>query len=343
MMVGNRQRCRRGFTLIELLVVIAIIAVLIALLLPAVQQAREAARRTQCKNNLKQLGLALHNYADTYTVLPYGTRHSQPENWGSSFFLSVLPYVEQGPAFSKVNMNNWPGWATNFPVYNEFQVPGFNCPSSPLPVWRERDGVKLQIPCYVGIAGTSVGASPADSNNDGKLDGTNITIAGRKGLDGIFFSVPPKSGGGPGPNGTLVYVKSLGFKDLRDGTSNTMMIGEQSDFGANRSDIRAGWDWGAWMGCAQCQGGEWLGDMRTANITTLHPFWKIGAKPDRASHGYLGGAGEGPGNTPLQSAHTGGIQILLGDGSARFLSESVDFGVAFNLADRQDGNPVGEF
>jgi prepilin-type N-terminal cleavage/methylation domain-containing protein len=88
-MVPVRQR--KAFTLIELLVVIAIIAILIALLLPAVQQAREAARRTQCKNNLKQLGLALHNYHDVFNTMPYGVRFSQPENWGSSFFVSLLP------------------------------------------------------------------------------------------------------------------------------------------------------------------------------------------------------------------------------------------------------------
>ena len=119
-------RRRSAFTLIELLVVIAIIAILIALLLPAVQQAREAARRTQCKNNLKQLGLALHNYHDVFNTLPYGVRNSAAgDNWGSSFFLSLLPYVEQANAYSRVNMSSWPGWVTNFPVYVNLDVPGY--------------------------------------------------------------------------------------------------------------------------------------------------------------------------------------------------------------------------
>ena len=333
-------RKRKAFTLIELLVVIAIIAILIALLLPAVQQAREAARRTQCKNNLKQLGLALHNYHDVFNTLPYGVRFSASgENWGSSFFLSLLPYVEQANAFNRVNMNNWPGWATNFPVYNNLDIPGYTCPSTALPKWRERDGVKLLIPCYTGIAGVSVGAAPVDANTDGLIDGTNISIAGRTSIDGVRSSVTAKS------NGVLGYGTNVNFKDIRDGASNTMMIGEQSQFGANDTDIRAGWDWGAWMGCANCWAGgpDGGGAVHTANITTLHPNWKIGATPNRTSHAYVGGGGEGPGNTPLNSAHTGGLQITLADGSVRFLSTNVDTGIAFNLADRRDGNVLGEF
>jgi prepilin-type N-terminal cleavage/methylation domain-containing protein len=327
---------RSAFTLIELLVVIAIIAILIALLLPAVQQAREAARRTQCKNNLKQLGLALHNYHDVFNTLPYGVRNCQRENWGSSFFLSLLPYVEQANAFNRVNMNQWPGWATNFPVYNSLDIPGYTCPSTALPKWRERDGVKLLIPSYTGIAGVSVGAAPVDGNSDGIIDGTNITIAGRTSIDGNRASIPARS------NGVLGYISSVNFKDIRDGASNTMMIGEQSQFGANDTDTRSGFDWGAWMGCANCTNGP-TSDVWTGNITTLHPNWRIGATPARSSHVYVGSAGEGPGNTPLNSAHTGGLQITLADGSVRFLSSNVDTGIAFNLADRRDGNVLGEF
>jgi len=332
-------RRRSAFTLIELLVVIAIIAILIALLLPAVQQAREAARRTQCKNNLKQLGLALHNYHDVFNTLPYGVRNSAAgDNWGSSFFLSLLPYVEQANAFSRVNMSSWPGWVTNFPVYVNLDVPGYTCPSSALPKWRERGDVpgKLLIPCYTGIAGVSVGAAPVDANTDGLIDGTNISIAGRTSIDGNRASIPAKS------NGVLGYLTSVNFKDIRDGSSNTMMIGEQSQFGANDTDIRAGFDWGAWMGCANCTNGP-TNDVWTGNVTTLHPNWKIGATPARTSHVYVGSAGEGPGNTPLNSAHTGGLQITLADGSVRFLSNNVDTAVAFNLADRRDGNVIGEF
>ncbi len=101
----QKQR-QRGFTLIELLVVIAIIAILIALLLPAVQQAREAARRTQCKNNLKQIGLSLHNYHDVYNSFPNGTVSTSAGNWGISWWARVLPYVDQAPLYNQ-RIINW--------------------------------------------------------------------------------------------------------------------------------------------------------------------------------------------------------------------------------------------
>src|SRR6201986_212949 len=94
-------RRRPGFTLIELLVVIAIIAILVALLLPAVQQAREAARRSQCQNNLKQMGLALHNYHDVYQLFPYGC--TAQCSWGISFFVSILPYIDQSNVYNQIN------------------------------------------------------------------------------------------------------------------------------------------------------------------------------------------------------------------------------------------------
>jgi len=156
-------------------------------------------------------------------------------------------------------MNNWLAWATNFPVYNGLDIPGYSCPSTALPKWRERDGVEVLIPTYFGIAGVSVGAAPVDANADGMIDGTNITIAGRTSINGVHSSVTAKS------NGVLGYLTNVNFKDMRDGSSNTMMIGEQSQFGADDTDIRAGWDWGAWMDCANC----WGGAHRTAEVRSI--------------------------------------------------------------------------
>lgn len=313
--------CRRSaFTLIELLVVIAIIAVLIALLLPAVQQAREAARRTQCKNNLKQIGLSLHNYHDVFNTFPYGTRHS-PQNWGSSFWLSLLPYADQSNLFNRVDFNTWPGWDANARnVYANVQPPYMLCPSSPLPVFRGRGdwggSTNLVIPSYVGISGVS------------------STVAGRSSASVTGNRADAAS------NGVLSYNSKIGFRDITDGSTNVICIGEQSDFGANRTDIRSAWDWGAWMGCANCNPVP-TSDVYTAAITTIHPNWPFGSKPAVSSHAYLGR--EGGGNFPIQSVHVGGLHVLLCDGSTRFISDNLDRTIQYNLSDRADGQLVGEF
>ena len=312
---------RRGFTLIELLVVIAIIAVLIALLLPAVQQAREAARRSQCKNNLKQMGLALHNYHETYGVFPMGVNYSVDQPWGGSFNISLLPYADQAPAYNKINFSSWPGWVTNFPVYNGFKPPYMRCPSSPTPITRDRDGQTLMISNYAGIAGAVASTGAASGVTRTSLPGIRSDAA---------------------RNGVLSYNKNFGFADITDGSSNTAVIGEQSDWGADKTDIRSCWDWGSWMGCANCGGGPAAnGDVYTAAVTSIHPNWTFGSKPAVSSHAYLGR--EGGGNFPLQSIHTGGLHLLLGDGSVRFASVNMDSSIQYNLCDREDGKVLGEF
>ena len=337
------SRCRRGFTLIELLVVIAIIAVLIALLLPAVQQAREAARRTQCKNNLKQIGLAMHNYESVNLMFPPPTTYGGVNGaHGPTQWVRIMPYIEQGPIYQQITpytdriLTSWwmgstsPGQVTAIPplwqLVNNFKPPMFRCPSSDLPETREETGRGFHMTsCYVGIAGSSQHRT-ADPNGPG----TSICSGG-----GIF------TGGNPG----------VRMGQITDGTSNTMMVGEQSALPMTGANLRiAQGNSGMWMGGKNARTpngpGTWSStgthntgnantDMRNYNITTVRQA------PNPTGNANF--QNQNNCNTPLKSKHTGGIHALLCDGSTRFVSDSVDLQTLYNLSDRDDGNPLGEF
>src|SRR5262245_3858445 len=169
MRIGSK---RNAFTLIELLVVIAIIAILIALLVPAVQKVREAAARTQCINNLKNIGLALHNYHDVTKVLPPGCMGDGAPwgaggGWGSSWKVFILPYIDQGDIFSKWSFNNLQGGAAggtssgyynsnNMPLVHNVTIPVYRCPSSTLPEFyasSNNNGAIEMFSSYTGVAG----------------------------------------------------------------------------------------------------------------------------------------------------------------------------------------------
>jgi prepilin-type N-terminal cleavage/methylation domain-containing protein len=329
---------RRGFTLIELLVVIAIIAVLIALLLPAVQQAREAARRSQCNNNFKQLGLALHNYHDTFNTLPFGCRKSLNAGWGMSFWVSILPYIDQGPLFNQMDMSTSPGFVAsgaNYLLLENFIPPVGVCPSSPVPTTTPvlTPGGTKNYFCasYVGIAGTAVAPM-------------GVSTYSESGQHGIV-----SSGGVMVPNG------KVNFRDMTDGTSNTAMLGEQSDWGkvnGANTDIRNGQGHSSWMGC-NLEGvpgnGMWTGgDNRTWGVTSVR--YPIGLKD--MTNGQLGniwtqsnGVMPDDGtNKPIQSAHAGGAFVLLSDGHTKFLTSSVNFdAVVIPLCLKSDGLVLGDY
>ncbi|WP_437192229.1 DUF1559 domain-containing protein [Planctomicrobium sp. SH527] len=330
-----------GFTLIELLVVIAIIAILIALLLPAVQQAREAARRSQCKNNLKQIGLAFHNYADTFGVFPPGNVVSASPAHLSTFWVHLLPYVEFANAYNKLDFRPsgslfWFGSAVsavNRDALNDTKVPAFICPSSTLPETSTASNPSsqttvLQMGSYVGIRGA----------NDHRTTDNNA-------LRG------PVSRGG-----VLFHNSSTKFRDMSDGSSNTILIGEQSNYtklGGNQHNVRYGS--GLWMGSEATPNdvngnGTYGSGTSTTNyhrcfgLTTIHHNVPINLQNvvDLSSGGSAGSAVQCC-NTPLLSPHTGGAHVLLGDGSVRFVSDSIFMQTLRNLANKDDGNVVGEF
>lgn len=345
---NTSRRSLSGFTLIELLVVIAIIAVLIALLLPAVQQAREAARRSQCSNNMKQIGLAMHNYESTYAKFPIGTRGGQPE-WsqtgpktGINWRVSVLPFLDQAPIYNRMNFNgSFGGGLTAAAAFtgNEFLsgllVPVYRCPSSTLNPFDEG--------AYSFVDGTTT--YTGNYNNPGR--GMHIQYVGISGAAPNYGWTP--QGGyvdcGQGwscDNGTLLINECRGTQALMDGTSNTIIVAEQSGplKGGNvTSNYYGGWH-GARRTYAtsspQCQTGG----------TKDH--WQTGTTCVRQTPNPKGVTDAGNrlayrNNTSLTSQHTGGVFVSLGDGSVRFVSDNIDFQSLKKLCIAADGQAMGEF
>jgi len=292
----------RGFTLVELLVVIAIIGILVALLLPAIQAAREAARRTQCNNNLKNLGLGLQNYHDTYKAFPMGvmTRFNRStrfplnlaHNVGPSWQYGILPFMEQRNIYDKIGAMVRPGATPALNVFcandaNQLSgqpltklVPDYmRCPSSPLPVMATQTG-PICLPSYTGIAGgTDIGSNtvcyPATGSND-RPPTSNRTYITR-------FLVQMGDGLGAS-NGMLPPCEHTGMRLCTDGTSNTMIVGEQSDWlrpadKSNSSKRHGDPGWSSDTGVA----GGWL--TGTSQFNSLRQYYSVaGTQPRDAAN-----------------------------------------------------------
>ncbi len=330
------RRHRRGFTLIELLVVIAIIAILIALLLPAVQQAREAARRSQCKNQLKQLGLALQNYHDVHRAFPIGARSpiSAP-NWR----VGVLPFLDSANLYSELDIdsssivggfsskredNGSYGYGTGRnAALAGLLLPGWNCPSN-----SASANAIAQSPTYnnaeAGQTHDYVGISGAAPDPGGK-PGTNSIVTG---YGGIFAE-----------NGMLYANGSTQIHSVSDGTSNTIIVGEQSGL-VGTLDIRANYH-GGWAGITTAgKPASMTGSPYGAGITTVR--YPINSSTDVCTT-TSGCNTVYDANTVLNSMHTGGTNVLLVDGSVRFLSETIYFDTLLQLSAKNDDQVIGDF
>ncbi|MEW4565430.1 DUF1559 domain-containing protein [Bremerella sp. JC770] len=319
---------RNGFTLVELLVVIAIIGVLIALLLPAVQQAREAARRMQCTNNLKQIGLALHNHHDTYGVFPAGAVPSEnnTNRYGPSFFVYLLPYLEQNSLYEQTNRaNNTWNSSPNRELYEELELDFVVCPSSPVPVLSPT-GTSSTIAAtaaqYVGIAGAA-----DDSNFSENRNRKCCNCCGGSNDDGIIAS-----------GGVLVPNEEFNMSAVVDGTSNTGVVSEWSNYVKDSSGTNYRIDSRHYIGMGTDR--DWTVDSGTGtyrrafSITTIR--WPINHNDYT-----LPGVHENHGaNNGLHSAHPGGVNFLVTDGSVRFLPETIEMTTLKRLVTRDDGQVV---
>lgn len=313
---------QRGFTLIELLVVIAIIAILIALLLPAVQQAREAARRTQCKNNLKQIGLALHNYHDVFNALPSGSivllngAGTQYFGHGWTWHSSILPYLDQAPMFEGIQGPNSGGMGGELGGVNDAKMllvgktvlPVFWCPSQP-DVTHGTQKNMYSPSNYNGNMGTLIGFNGDDCYGGSVTTAAQMTQPrGCMNADGIFY-----------------ISSSVRFRDVIDGTSNTIFVsevidsgGEASLLGGGGSDRKHGFSGGA-----------------DSNPPTEMSEYLIAAESNDPINAYTEEA--------AGSYHVGGAHFLMGDGAVRFLSENMDMKTYQGLSTRAAGEVVGEF
>lgn len=378
MIVGSSPRSRRaGFTLIELLVVIAIIAILVAILLPAVQQAREAARRSQCKNNLKQIGLALQNYHDTYKQFPLGAVYTEngPPNyrgdsitgagdngWTNTWAVAIMPMMEEQNRYEQINFNvrsdNQPD------VYNEDRT-SFKCPSD------FNNGAKE--------TGSGSGASPGpgaryDRGNYAANYGggwANDPSAGQGGINGtptwngaganrgVFASVNVDTGTRRARGGWGAKMR-----DITDGPSNTIVVSEVLKDDANSDDSRGSWGRGhgaIFIAYTLANPASGPAGIATPNSPAQDANGTLTDKRDGPAYCAMGGTGHrlrtvqlacqdrtslaagSNGGNASRSRHVGGVQSAFGDGRVRFVGDTIDASIWRGLLTIRGSELLGDF
>ncbi len=379
----EQQSYRPRFSVPDALVAILILMVLLALSLPAIQAARERARVMQCSNNLTSIVFGLQNYHDTYRAFPAGAMHTgrkhESERMGPSWWYGLLPFREHRDAFDRINATQRAGYSTSSVPFNAHSIndtcdnllsnlkPTYmRCPSSPLPIMERPDG-PIALPTYVGISGgCDISERSGDYDAEGSFPLLNGPSSARlyvnysKGFaphDGIMTT-----------SGMLPPCQYTNIASCSDGTSNTIIVGEQSDWlrdadSDNSAKFHgdAGWDTNGTAGTGPKDGGGFLSGTAVStriprvqppgtapepwgvdcyNVTTVR--YRLNAKHVLGTNPHPGCSEDHGANNPLQSAHPGGALVGFVDGSVLPLSEDVDLAVLLRLAIREDGQNVGD-
>ncbi|QDT64678.1 DUF1559 domain-containing protein [Calycomorphotria hydatis] len=345
-MSDSRQK---GFTLVELLVVIAVISVLIALLLPAVQQAREAARRSECKNKLKQIGLALHNYHDSYLQFPPsvisdvtpesstgGNCWSDSQPWASDtrrvntympWSVAILPFLEQAGLYARIDSSHpirtHPDsiFSSLRPLTNTFlystPMPAYRCPSHPSD--RAQNGEPIDSTTHT---------TAFTSSYVGVMGGSRAELSTSPSKSQIFACVAASAERGLSDNGVFVVNGKIKMKNITDGTSNTLMVAENRTQTWNLSSREYSWS-------------SSIGRSNTfpdiAMLTSVVDGINFTPVESDTGNGVVQTVRE------FGSYHVGGAQFTFTDGSVHFLSENIDIELLRILGIRDDGKVVGEF
>lgn len=308
MALQSYARMKRGFTLIELLVVIAIIAILIALLLPAVQQAREAARRSTCKNNLKQLGLALHNYHDSHRILPPGDINAggYDSSWlpsGSmrnhTAYMFLLPFIDQAAIYNQIN----------------FSLPTGNANGSGVGGGGYQTATERQVVVFL---------CPSDSYTPGPYTTTGTAYAVRKAYRTSYSVIYPTYNTGTSYQAynnrplksAFGHNGAARIRDIKDGTSNTMLMMETP---LEKDSPLRGPFWSAYVA---------TGAVSASYRKINQPI----SATDNRVNWYTPG-----------SEHVGGCHVLMGDGAVRFVSENIDFNLQKALGSIGGGEVISDF
>jgi prepilin-type N-terminal cleavage/methylation domain-containing protein len=313
----------RGFTLIELLTVIALVGLLLGLLLPAIQASRESSRRATCANNLRQIGIGMLAHADVKKEFPTGARgNSAFGTYGMSFWVELLPFMEESALFNQLDR----GVAhcgspvlhgANGQAIHRVSISFMSCPSSPLEPFYRAGSVEPLMPSYVGIAG----ATNHDGFGERRVSDCCITGAG----------------GQISAGGMLIPNRAVSLAGVSDGSTNTILLAECSDYARTASGREVRIDGGfnqGWM-----TGTIMTGTPPNYTTTFAAPSYNL----TTLRYGINERQYERPGiyhahgpNNPLTSAHPGGVHALLVDGAVRFIANNISLATLKSLATRDD-------